>query len=124
MINPKTPARRSLFRMTPTRLRINPSGVATMIANPPRVAMADPQPGLASHTTTSAPREASENHSPIRPKPAFRSVAGSAWIIGGSSMLKNSKLHFQRLADRLQRLEVELDGDADFLFNQSLGYSP
>ena len=110
--------------MTPTRLRIKPSGVATIIANPPRVVMGEPQPGLASHMTASAARGTSEKKRPIRPNPAFGAVTVSAWMIGGGSMLRPSELYLDRLAGRRQRLEIELDVDRDFLANQVLGYSP
>jgi hypothetical protein len=35
-----------------------------------------------------------------------------------------SELNGHRLADRFERLEVELNADGDFLVNQVLGYSP
>jgi hypothetical protein len=124
MISPRTPTRRSLFIMTPTRLRMKPSGVATMIVNPPRVVRGDPQPGRNSIIAASAPRAASEKHRPTRPKPALRAITGSAWMTGGSSIFERLKLHLDRLAGRLQRLKVELDVHDDFLANQVLGYSP
>ena len=86
--------------------------------------MGEPQPGRNSIMAANAPKAASEKHRPIRPKPALRAVAGSAWIIGGCSMFGRSELHLDRLAGRLQRLEVELDVDGDFLASQVLGYSP
>ena len=86
--------------------------------------MGDPQPGLHSHMTASAPRAASEQHRPIRPNPAFGGAAGSAWITGGSFIFSLSELHLDWLAGGGQRLEIELDVDGDFLANQVLGYSP
>ena len=124
MIKPRTPTRRSLFIMTPTRLRMKPSGVATMIVNPPRVVRGDPQPGWNSSIAASAPKAASEKHRPIRPKPALRAIIGSAWMIGGCSIFERLKLHLDRLAGRLQGLKVELDVHGDFLASQVLGYSP
>jgi hypothetical protein len=46
--------------MTPTKLRINPSGVPRNMVSPPRAVRGDPQPGLASHSIISAAREAIE----------------------------------------------------------------
>jgi hypothetical protein len=46
--------------MTPTRLRIKPSGVPRNIVSPPRAVRGDPQLGVASHIVASAAREASE----------------------------------------------------------------
>ena len=110
--------------MTPTRLRMKPSGVATMIVNPPRAVRGDPQPGRKSIIAASAPKAASEKHRPTRPKPALRAITGSAWMMGGCSMFRLLELHLDRLAGRLQRLEVELDVHGDFLANQVIGYSP
>jgi hypothetical protein len=124
MISPRTPTRRSLFIMTPTRLKMKPSGVATMIVNPPRVVRGDPQPGRNSIIAASAPAAASEKHRPIRPKPALWAIIGSAWMMGGCSIFKRSKLHLDRLTGRLQGLKVELDVHGDFLASQVLGYSP
>ncbi len=124
MISPRIPARRSLFRITPTRLRINPNGVASSIVSPPRAEIGEPQPGFASHIVASAATEASEKNRPIRPKPTFRPGAGSAWMIGGSAIFRGLELHSDRLAGRGQRLEVELNVDVHFLTGQVLGYSP
>jgi hypothetical protein len=110
--------------MTPTRLRMNPSGVATMIVNPPRVVRGDPQPGRNSIIAASAPKAASEKHRPTRPKPALRAITGSDWMMGGCSILERLKLYLDRLAGRPQRLKVELDVHDDFLAKQVLGYSP
>jgi hypothetical protein len=74
--------------------------------------------------SASAPRAASEQHRPIRPKPAFCGGAGSAWITGGSFIIRLSEFHLDRLAGGGQGLEIELDVDGDFLANQVLGYSP
>jgi hypothetical protein len=124
MARPKTPARRSWLRITPSRLKMKPSGVATMTVSPPRAEMIEPQPGLHSHMVASAARGASEIYRPIRPRRALRSASGSAGITGGSSIFTPSKLHLDRLAGRWQRLEVELNVDGDFLADQVLGYSP
>ncbi len=110
--------------MTPTRLRMNPSGVATIIVSPPRAEMGEPQPGFASHMVANAATEASVKNRPMRPNPTFRPVAGSAWMIGGSAILRGLELHSDRLARRDQRLEVELNVDVHFLTGQGLGYSP
>jgi hypothetical protein len=45
-------------------------------------------------------------------------------MMGGSAIIRLSKLHLYGLAGRWQRLEVELDIDGDFLASQILGYSP
>jgi hypothetical protein len=124
MTRPKTAASRPRLRMTPSRLRMNPAGAAVIIVSPPRAVMGDPQPGLHSHMTASAPKAASEQHRPIRPNPTFGGAAGSAWITGGSSMFSLSELHFDRLAGGFQRFEIEPDVDGDFLASQVLGYSP
>ena len=112
------------MRITPSRLRMNPAGAAVIIVSPPRAVMGDPQPGLHSHMTASAPRATSEQHRPIRPSPAFGGAAGSAWMTGGSFILRLSEFHLDRLAGGCQRLEVELDVDGDLLAKQVLGYSP
>ena len=103
---------------------MKPSGVATTIVNPPRVVRGDPQPGRKSIIAASAPKAASEKHRPTRPKPALRAITGSAWMMGGSAIIRLSKLHLYGLAGRWQRLEIELDIDGDFLASQILGYSP
>jgi len=123
-IKPHTPARRSLLRTMPRRLKIKPSGVATMTVNPPRVAMGDPQPGRHNSMVASATSGASEMHRPIRPRPILWSGSGSAWMTGGSSINRLLELDLDGLAGRCQRLEVELDVDGDFLASQILGYSP
>jgi hypothetical protein len=124
MTKPRTAASRSRLRTTPSRLRMKPAGAAVITVSPPRAVMGDPQPGLHSHMTASAPRAASEQHRPIRPNPAFRGSAGSAWITGGSFIIRLSEFHLDRPAGGLQRFEVELDVDGDFLANQIFGYSP
>jgi hypothetical protein len=103
---------------------MNPSGVPRIRVSPPRAVRGDPQPGFASHTISSAVREAIEKYRPMRPKPALGPVAGSVWIIGGSSIGRRLELHLERLADRLQRPEVKLDVNDYSLANQTLGYSP
>ena len=112
------------MRTTPSRLRTKPSGVARSIVNPPRVAMGDPQPGRNSVMTASAANGASEKQRPIRPRPILRSGSGSAWMIGGSAIIRLSELHLYGLAGGCQRLEVELDVDGDFLAGHVLWYSP
>jgi hypothetical protein len=123
-IMPHTPARRSLFVTTPTKLRIKPSGVAKSTVSPPRAEMGDPQPGLNSAMAAIAAKGASEKHRPILPRPTLRSAAGSAGMMGGCSIFRFSELHLDRLAGGCQRLEVELDVDGDFLADQVFGYSP
>jgi len=103
---------------------MNPAGAAAITVSPPRAVMGDPQPGLASHMIANASRAASEQHRPIRPNPAFCGGAGSAWILGGSFIIRLSQFHLDRLAGGQQWLEVELDVDGDFLADQVLGYSP
>ena len=83
MTKPKSPGRRPLSRITPSKLRMNPSGVATITVNPPRVEMIDPQPGRQSSKTASATSGANEKHNPIRPKLGFGLGLSSAWIVGG-----------------------------------------
>ena len=117
MARPMIAASLSRLRMKPSRLKMKPSGVATMIVNPPRVEMGEPQPGLHSHMAASATRGASERQRPIRPKPAFWFDSGSAWMLGGASIFRCSELDLDGFAGRLQRLEVELDVDGDFLAN-------
>ena len=85
-IKPKTPARRSLLRITPSRLKTKPSGVARSTVNPPRVEIGEPQPGRISSMAANAASGASEKKRPIRPRAALRSAAGSAWIKGGCSI--------------------------------------
>jgi hypothetical protein len=60
MMSPRTAARRSRLRITPSKLKMNPNGAAVTIVSPPRAVMGDPQPGFASHTIKSAAKEASE----------------------------------------------------------------
>ena len=124
MIKPSTPARRSLLRTTPSRLKIKPSGVARRKVNPPRVEMGEPHPGWNNIIAASATRGASEKQRPIRPRAALRPMAGSACMRGGCSMFGFSELDIHGLAGRRQRLEVELNVDGDFLADQVLGYSP
>jgi hypothetical protein len=45
-------------------------------------------------------------------------------MTGGCSIFRLSELDLDGLADRYQRLEVELDIDGDVLASQVLGYSP
>jgi hypothetical protein len=94
---------------------MNPKGAAVIIVNPPRVVMGDPQPGLHNHMSANAPRAASEQNRPIRPRPLFACVSGAAWITGGSSMLSFLELRRRRLAHRRDRPQVELDVDGNFL---------
>ena len=121
---PRAPASLSRLRMTPSRLRMKPSGVATMRVNPPRVEMSDPQPGLHSHIAASATRGATEKARPIRPKPAFGFVSDSAWIMGGSFIVSFSELDLGGLAGRSQRPQVEPDVDGNLLASHVFGYSP
>jgi hypothetical protein len=86
---PQIPARRSWFIMTPMRLSRKPSGVASSTVNPPRVEMGDAQPGLPSIKAARATTAARDKYSPIRPTPAFRWMAGSAWIMGGSCIAQS-----------------------------------
>jgi hypothetical protein len=123
-IKPHTPARRSLLVITPIRLKMNPRGVARSIVSPPRAEMGDPQPGRNSVMTASAANGASEKQRPIRHRPILRSGSGSAWMIGGSAIIRRSELHLYGLACGRQRLEVELDVDGDFLAGHVLWYSP
>ena len=103
---------------------MKPNGAAVMMVSPPRAVRGDPQPGLHSHMSESAPNAASELNRPIRPNPDFCSPAGSAWITGGCSIREGSELHLDRLTGRLQRTQVELDINSNFLANDGLGYSP
>jgi hypothetical protein len=110
--------------MTPTKLRISPSGVPRNMTSPPRAVRGDPQPGLASHSINNMTRAAVEEYRPMRLKPTLEPAAGSVWMMGGCSILECSELHLDRLADRLQRVKVELDADGDLPANQVFGYSP
>jgi hypothetical protein len=101
----------------PTRLRINPSGVPRNRVSPPRAVRGDPQPGLASHSINSVAKAAIEKYRPMRLKPTLGPAAGSVWMMGGCSILECSELHLERLADRLQRVKVELDADGDLPAN-------
>ena len=65
-----------------------------------------------------------EQHRPIRPKPALRRGADPARVTGGSFVLRLSELHFDRLAGGGQRLEIELDLNRDLLAAEVLRYSP
>ena len=112
------------MRITPSRLRTKPSGVARSIVNPPRVVMGDPQPGCISSMAANAASGASEKQRPIRPRAALWSADGSAWIMGGCSMFGFSELDVHGLAGRWQRFEVEVNVDGDFLADQVLRYSP
>jgi hypothetical protein len=103
---------------------MNPTGAAAITVSPPRAVIGDPQPGLHSHMSASAPRAASEQIRPIRPKPVFCGGAGSAWMTGGSFIIRLSELNLDRLAGCFKRLEVKLNVDGDSLAHQVLRYSP
>ena len=86
--------------------------------------MGDPQPGWHNSIAANATNGASEMHRPIRPRPTLWTGSGSAWMMGGSAIIRLSELHLYGLAGGCQRLEVELDVDGDLLASQILGYSP